>query len=106
MSVAVLTCALTGPIATKADNPNLPTTPEEIAEAARGAHDAGAAVVHVHLRDEQGRPTADLEIARRTVGLIEDACPALVQLSTGVGLDVPFEERETARRGAADGWRR
>ena len=91
---AVITCALTGPIATKADNPSLPTTPEEIAEAARGAHEAGAAVVHVHVRDEQGRPTADLEIARRTLGLIAEACPALVQLSTGVGLDVPFEQRE------------
>jgi 3-keto-5-aminohexanoate cleavage enzyme len=94
VSSAVVTCALTGPIATKADNPNLPTTPEEIAEAARGAHEAGAAVVHVHLRDEQGRPTADLEIAKRTVALIEEATPALVQLSTGVGLDVPFEECE------------
>jgi uncharacterized protein (DUF849 family) len=94
LTVAVLTCALTGPIATKADNPNLPVTPEEIADAARGAYEAGAAVVHVHVRDEQGRPTADLEIARRTVGLIEETCPAIVQLSTGVGLDVPFEERE------------
>jgi uncharacterized protein (DUF849 family) len=94
MSGAVITCALTGPIATKADNPNLPTTPEEIAAAARGAHEAGAAVVHVHVRDEEGRPTADLGIARRTLALIEEECPALVQLSTGVGLDVPFEQRE------------
>ncbi len=94
MSGAVITAALTGPIATKDDNPNLPTSPEEIAAAARGAYEAGAAVVHVHVRDAQGRPTADLEIARRTVGLIEDTCPVLVQLSTGVGLDVPFEERE------------
>ena len=93
MSNAVITAALTGPIATKADNENLPTTPEEIAAAAAEAHAAGAAVVHVHVRDEQGHPTADLELARRTVGLIEDACPALVQLSTGVGLDVPFEAR-------------
>ena len=93
MSSAVITCALTGPLATKADNPCLPTTPEEIAESARGAHEAGAAIVHVHLRDEQGRPTADLDVARRTVALIEEATPALVQLSTGVGLDVPFEER-------------
>lgn len=94
MSSAVITAALTGPIATKADNPALPTTPEEIAEAARGAHEAGAAVVHVHLRDERGAPTASLEIARRTVALIEEATPALLQLSTGVGLTVPFEERE------------
>jgi 3-keto-5-aminohexanoate cleavage enzyme len=93
MSNPVITAALTGPIATKADNQNLPTTPEEIAAAAAEAHAAGAAVVHVHVRDEQGNPTADLELARRTVGLIEDACPALVQLSTGVGLDVPFEAR-------------
>jgi len=93
MSNPVITAALTGPIATKADNQNLPTTPEEIAAAAAEAHAAGAAVVHVHVRDEQGRPTADLKLARRTVGLIEDACPALVQLSTGVGLDVPFEAR-------------
>jgi 3-keto-5-aminohexanoate cleavage enzyme len=94
MSKAVITAALTGPIATKEDNPHLPTSPEEIAEAARGAYEAGAAVVHIHIRDEDGRPTADVEIAKRVVALIEETCPALVQLSTGVGLEVPFEERE------------
>jgi 3-keto-5-aminohexanoate cleavage enzyme len=91
---AVITAALTGPIATKDDNPHLPTTPEEIAASAQGAHEAGAAVVHIHLRDVEGRPTADLDIAKRVVTLIEDRCSALVQLSTGVGLAVPFEERE------------
>jgi uncharacterized protein (DUF849 family) len=90
---AVLTTALTGPLATKADNAALPVTPEEIAAAAKDAYDEGAAVVHVHLRDADQRPTADREIARRTVGLIEEACPALVQLSTGVGLGVGLEER-------------
>jgi len=94
MSKAVITAALTGPIATKDDNPALPTTPEETAAAAAGAHAAGAAIVHVHVRDEQGRPTADLELAKRTVRLIEESCPALVQLSTGVGLEVPYEERQ------------
>jgi 3-keto-5-aminohexanoate cleavage enzyme len=89
----VLTTALTGPLATKAENAALPVTPEEIAAAAKEAHAAGAAVVHVHLRDADQRPTADLEIARRTVGLIEESCPALVQLSTGVGLGVALEER-------------
>lgn len=93
MSKAVVTAALTGPIATKADNPNLPTTPEEIAESARGAAEAGAAVVHLHLRDADGRPTADLEMARRVVAAVEESCPALIQLSTGVGLDVAFEDR-------------
>jgi uncharacterized protein (DUF849 family) len=94
MRSAVITAALTGPIASKGDNSNLPTTPKEIAGAAAAAYAAGAAVVHVHIRDENGHPTADLELARRTVGLIEGSSDALVQLSTGVGLAVPFEERE------------
>jgi 3-keto-5-aminohexanoate cleavage enzyme len=93
MNAAVLTAALTGPIATKADNSHLPTTPEEIAAEAAAAAKAGAAVVHVHLRDADGRPTADLGVARRTVQLIAQRTDALVQLSTGVGLTVPFEER-------------
>ncbi|MGH2877434.1 MAG: 3-keto-5-aminohexanoate cleavage protein, partial [Solirubrobacteraceae bacterium] len=92
--IAILTAALTGPIATKSDNPALPTSPEEIAAEAERAHQAGAAIVHVHVRDEAGLPTANVEIARRTVGLIEERCPVLIQLSTGVGLGVPYEERE------------
>jgi 3-keto-5-aminohexanoate cleavage enzyme len=50
--------------------------------------------VHVHLRDADGNPTADLQVAKRVVGLIEESCPALIQLSTGVGLGVEYEERE------------
>lgn len=92
MSV-VLTVAPTGPIATKRDNPALPTTPDEIADSVAGAFQAGAAVAHIHLRDEQQQPTADLRIAERVVGLIRDRCPILIQLSTGVGLTVPFEDR-------------
>lgn len=94
MKPVVITAALTGPIATKMDHPGLPTSPEEIASAATAAYQVGAAVAHVHLRDEQGRPTADLEIARRVLDLIREQSPILVQLSTGVGLDVPFSERE------------
>jgi len=90
----VVTVAPTGPIATKGDNPALPTSPEEIAAAVAAAYEAGAAVAHIHLRDEHQRPTADLGIAERVIGLIADRCPILVQLSTGVGLTVPFDERE------------
>jgi 3-keto-5-aminohexanoate cleavage enzyme len=93
MTAAVLTAALTGPIASKADNPALPVTPEEIAAEALASYEAGASVMHVHLRDALGRPTGDLQIAHRVVGLIQERCPALVQLSTGVGLGVPFDER-------------
>jgi 3-keto-5-aminohexanoate cleavage enzyme len=90
---AVITVATTGPIATTRDNPALPTTPEQIAAEVANAYDAGAAVAHIHLRDEQERPTADLSIARRVMDLIAEQCPILVQLSTGVGLSVPFEDR-------------
>lgn len=93
MSV-VVTVAPTGPIAQKSDNPDLPTQPHEIADAVARAHALGASVAHLHLRDEHDRPTADLDVARRTMDLIAERCPVHVQLSTGVGLSVPFEERE------------
>ncbi|TMR28958.1 3-keto-5-aminohexanoate cleavage protein [Actinomadura geliboluensis] len=92
MSV-VITVAPTGPIASKADNPALPTQPEEIADAVADAYEAGASVAHLHFRDSNDRPTADPEIARRTINIIQDRCPILIQLSTGVGLQVPFEQR-------------
>lgn len=92
MSV-VLTVAPTGPIAAKSDNPTLPTQPDEIAEAVHRAYQAGAAIAHLHFRDADHRPTADLGIARLTMDLIQERCPILIQLSTGVGLEVPFGER-------------
>jgi 3-keto-5-aminohexanoate cleavage enzyme len=90
----VVTVAPTGPIASKADNRYLPTQPEEIADQVADAYRLGAAVAHIHLRDEQDRPTANLDIARRTMDLIGQRCPILIQLSTGVGLSVAFAERE------------
>jgi uncharacterized protein (DUF849 family) len=90
----VITVAPTGPIATKSDNANLPTSPEEISAAVQQAYQLGAAVAHIHLRDSAQRPTADLSIAQRTMELISEKCPILIQLSTGVGLGVAFEDRE------------
>ncbi|MGV9350234.1 3-keto-5-aminohexanoate cleavage protein [Streptomyces spiralis] len=89
----ILTVATTGPIATKSDNPHLPTQPEEIAAEVARAFTAGASVAHLHFRDEQDRPTADLNIARRTMDLIKERCGILLQVSTGVGLDVEYDER-------------
>jgi uncharacterized protein (DUF849 family) len=90
----VITVAPTGPIATKTDNLHLPTSPEEIAKDVYEAYRAGASVAHIHLRDADQRPTADLDIARRVMDLIREQCPILIQMSTGVGLSVPFEARE------------
>ena len=93
MSV-VITVAPTGPIATKADSPYLPTTPHEIAAAVTEAYGLGATVAHLHFRDADQKPTGDLKIAAQAVDLIRQQSPILIQLSTGVGLSVPFEERE------------
>lgn len=94
MNGAIITAALTGGFGTKKEIPNLPVTSKEIAESAREAYEAGAAVVHVHLRDDQGVATADLDIARRTMAAIREDCPeVIINLSTGVSTTVPFEER-------------
>ncbi len=94
MGKAILTAALTGGFATKEEIPNLPITPTEIGKSARESYEAGAAMVHVHLRDEQGLSTADLGVARRPLEAVREECPEIViNLSTGVGPTVPFEKR-------------
>lgn len=90
----VVTVAPTGPIASRQDNPALPVTPEAIADAVVEAHALGAAVAHLHLRGEDERPTADVGLARHVLELVGERCDVLVQLSTGVGLGVPFAARE------------
>jgi 3-keto-5-aminohexanoate cleavage enzyme len=94
MESAIITAALTGGFGTKEEIPGLPITPEEIAVSARESYEVGAAVVHVHLRDDLGRATADLDIARRTLAAIREECPeVIINLSTGVSTTVPFQER-------------
>jgi uncharacterized protein (DUF849 family) len=62
----IITASLTGPAATSKQTPAMPRTPEEIAQSAREAYEAGAAVIHIHLRDNDDF-TTDLDVARRTV---------------------------------------
>jgi 3-keto-5-aminohexanoate cleavage enzyme len=92
MTNPIITAALTGPVATKADNPGMPGTVAEVAADAKAAYDAGAAVVHIHLRDDDGKMTVDLDVARRTVEAVRETCPGIVQLSTG-GLAFTYEDR-------------
>ncbi len=70
----IITCALTGGADTKGINPAVPATPAEIANEARAAHNAGAAIVHIHVRDpETGKATEDFEMRRRLFGeVVED----------------------------------
>ena len=93
MSSVIITAAVNGPIATLADHPGLPVTPDQIAAAAAEAYAAGAAIAHIHIRNAQGLPSADLDTARATLEAVAERSPILVQLSTGVGLSVPYEDR-------------
>ncbi len=89
----IITAALTGAEATRADNPQLPVTPEEIAEAACEARKAGAAIVHLHVRDARGDPTQDVETFRRAMELIRSRCDMIVQFSTGGAVGMTAAER-------------
>ena len=80
----VLTCALTGNINTKARNPNLPCTPQEIADNVEQCARAGAVFFHIHARDEHDKPTMRVEIFQEICRLVKERCPEVIlQISTG-----------------------
>ncbi|MEW5784450.1 MAG: 3-keto-5-aminohexanoate cleavage protein [Bacillota bacterium] len=89
---AVITCALTGAIANKAQCPHIPYTAAEIAEEARRAYEAGAAVVHIHAREDDGSPTVDLAAFRRIYEAVRRLSPVLINFSTGA-IGVTREQR-------------
>jgi 3-keto-5-aminohexanoate cleavage enzyme len=93
MNPVVITVGPTGAQTTREMTPHLPTSPEAIAADVTAAHARGASVASLHFRDAQHRPTADLDIARRTIGLIEEQSPILVQVSSGVSTEASFDER-------------
>jgi 3-keto-5-aminohexanoate cleavage enzyme len=80
----IVTAAVTGSITTKEANPGLPVTVEEIVGAVLDCWRAGAAVVHLHARDEEGLPTQDVDRFRLLVeGVRSTDCDAILNLSTG-----------------------
>lgn len=93
----LITVAPTGAETAKADVPQLPTTLEELVETARRCEQAGAGLVHVHVRDpEDGhRPTLDPLRLRDTVQALREATDLVVQLSTGGSVHDPLERRLT-----------
>src|SRR5437899_11960064 len=80
-----ITCAVTGNLTTPDRTPHLPITPEEIAEAALGAAEAGAAIAHIHVREPgTGRPSMELSLYREVVERIRVKNPQLIiNLTTG-----------------------
>jgi uncharacterized protein (DUF849 family) len=90
----IITCAVTGSIHTPSMSPGLPITPEEIAEAAIGAAEAGAAIVHLHARNpKDGRPDQTPEAFAPFLREIKKRCDVVVNLTTGGSPFMAVEER-------------
>ena len=91
----LITVAPTGAETSKADCPQLPTTLEELAQTAVECEAAGAAMIHVHIRDENHEPTLDAKRLHDTVQALRDQTDLIVQLSTGGSVHDPLEKRLT-----------
>jgi uncharacterized protein (DUF849 family) len=89
----LITVAPTGAETSKQDCPQLPTTLEELVKAAQECEAAGAAMVHVHIRDDEHRPTLDLGRLKETVAALREHTGLVVQLSTGGSVHDPLEDR-------------
>ncbi len=93
----LITVAPTGAETDKVAVPALPTTLEEIVETAIACEGAGAALIHLHIRDPRNghRPTLDRGLLREAVRAVRDATDLIVQLSTGGSVHDPLEQRLT-----------
>ena len=94
MDKLIITAAICGAEVTKDQNPNVPYTVEEIVREAKSAYDAGAAVVHVHVREDDGTPTQSRERFRVCMDAIKAAIPDVILIpSTGGAVGMTAEER-------------
>jgi len=94
MEKLIITAAVVGSLTTREQNPNVPHTPEEIARAAVDAWKAGAAVVHLHVRDPlTGAAVHTTELFRELIGLIRKECDVVINTSTGGGPGMKAEDR-------------
>ena len=90
----VVTCALTGVLATRKQCPGIPYTPAEIADEAKRAYDEGAATVHIHARNDDGSPTFDPAVFARIKEEVRARCPIIINFSTGsLDEDTTLQER-------------
>jgi 3-keto-5-aminohexanoate cleavage enzyme len=91
----LITVAPTGAELAKEDFPQLPTTLEELVETARSCEAAGAAMIHLHIRDAEHRPTLDHGHLKAAVDALREQTSLVIQLSTGGSVHDPLEQRLT-----------
>jgi uncharacterized protein (DUF849 family) len=102
MASTLITVAPTGAETAKSDVPQLPTTLEELVAEAEACEAAGAALIHVHIRDDDHRPTLDPRRLRDTVAALRERTGLVVQLSTGGSVHDPLEARLAVLDAAPD----
>lgn len=91
---AIVTCAVTGAIHVPTMSPHLPVTPDEIIDEAVAAGEAGASIVHIHVRDpETGEPVSDLDLFRDVAERIKSRSDVIIQPTTGGAPTMSVEER-------------
>ncbi len=94
MEKLIITCALTGAEVTKEQNPAVPYTVSEMAESAFQAYLAGASIIHLHARFDDGKPTQDAQRFKEIIGAIREKCPqVIIQVSTGGAVGMNRDER-------------
>ena len=97
MNKRIVTAAITGSIHTPSMSPHLPITPDQIADEAVRACEAGAAVAHIHVRDPQtGRPASDVELYREVATKVKSRSNIVLCITTGGGLGMTTQERVRA----------
>ncbi len=95
MDKLIITAAICGAEGEKEKFPQLPVTAEELALEARACYEAGASIIHLHVRDQNGEPTQDREVFREAIEAIRKACSeVIIQPSTGGAVGMAKEERK------------
>lgn len=94
MEKLIITAAICGAEVTKKHNPNVPYTVEEIREEAKKAYDAGASIIHLHVREDDGTPTQSKDRYEACIEAIRESCPdVIIQPSTGGAVGMSADER-------------
>jgi 3-keto-5-aminohexanoate cleavage enzyme len=93
MAGTLITVAPTGAELSKSDVPNLPVTLDELVRTAKDCERVGAAMIHVHIRGADAKPTLDLGRLKETVAALRSETSLVVQLSTGGAVTDPEEDR-------------
>ena len=101
-ATTLITVAPTGAEASKEAHPTLPVTLDELVAAAISCQDAGAAMIHIHVRADDGSPTLDLGRLRETVATLRGSTSLIVQLSTGGAVTDSFDDRLAVLDAAPD----